>query len=58
MPTGEGGTCAMAGTYHEAELIFEPGPGSVARVAVGGVRLPTTVVPARWYAVYEGPILE
>jgi hypothetical protein len=62
MPTGEGGVCAMAGTYTEQELIFEE--GAIARgvsnrdvAGLGGILVRPTL-HAAWYAIWQGNIIE
>jgi hypothetical protein len=55
MSTGDQAPCAMAGTYHEQEIIIEPAEVA-AHVAGGatGISLPTAVIHAAWYAIYQG----
>jgi hypothetical protein len=48
MPTEDGSACAMAGTFSEQELIFEPNPG-------WRITIPTFHGP--WYAIWKGPII-
>lgn len=61
IPTGEGGACAMAGTYQEAELIFEESTIDRDRdiAAVGpSLTIAYTTLHAAWYAIWQGPIIE
>jgi hypothetical protein len=61
IPTGEGGVCAMAGTFQEAELVFEEGglDGERDLGAPGpGIRGQYTTLHAAWYAIWKAPIIE
>jgi hypothetical protein len=54
IPDGDGGSCAMAGTYQEAEFLFEE--AVLGREAEAGVIPPNfrpgyTTLHAAWYAV-------
>lgn len=56
----EGGPCAMAGTYQEAELIFEESGTDSDRdaaEAAPGITIPITTFHSAWYAIWTGPII-
>ena len=58
MLTEQGGPCAMAGTYQEAELIFQEGSVNQDRdiAAVGpGLPIAFPTIHAAWYAIWQGP---
>jgi hypothetical protein len=61
IPNEEGGACAMAGTYQEAELIFEE--SSIDRdrdiAAVGpGLTVAYPTIHAAWYAIWQFPVIQ
>jgi hypothetical protein len=61
IPNEEGGACAMAGTYQEAELIFEEGGIGRDRdiTAVGpGLTVAYPTIHAAWYAIWQYPVIQ
>jgi hypothetical protein len=55
MPSGDGGVCAMAGTYHELELVLEEGDTAESRIVVPPPII--TEVHGAWYAVWTQNII-
>ena len=57
MPTGEGGVCAMAGTFTEQEILIETGALAERIVPGGGGIFPTETFHGSWYAVWIDNVL-
>ena len=62
MPDGQGGACAMAGTFQELELIFEQALSAAPTPSPGPSPIPHptvyNTVYGAWYAIYQGPIIQ
>jgi hypothetical protein len=61
IPNEEGGACAMAGTYQEAELFFEEsGIGQNRDIATIASNLTVAypTIHAAWYAIWRDPIIQ
>jgi hypothetical protein len=60
MPNSEGGACAMAGTFQEAELIIE-GSGLDRNRDIDeagpGLTVAFPIVHGAWYAIWKQPII-